>query len=338
MAERAPTLGDRVDHVRPSEVALQLVLEDYNRRHSASAIFFDIVAQQVSSVSSTIDEPLRSSAPLAHRLASRLCQVDPATGESCAWIHGLWQYLRLMDLASGPAQHGEFFRCAFEAVAGCTTQRPRVLVAGAADYSMLAHALAAFRAYGIDAHFTVVDRCATPLALNRWYAKRQAAAVVTYCCDLRRFSDTAAFDAVCTHSLFSELCPEHRVAVVAQWQRLLRTGGKVIMVNRLRPAGGSQPVAFTGEQARAFRALVEAKLGTLPGKVAGIADEAQRYASRRSAHPVRSAGELQDLFEGAGFEMEQLSRARLGVAAGAHETGPTAPQGAEYARIVASRV
>ena len=110
------------------------------------------------------------------------------------------------------------------------------------------------------------------------------------------------------------------------------------MVNRLRPAGRSLPVPFTREQARAFRAMVERKLGTLGGEVAGIADDAERYASRRSAYPVRSIDELRDLFANAGFVLERFSQVRLGAGTEARETGPTAPQGAEYARIVARRI
>ena len=45
---------------------------------------------------------LLESAPLARQMAPRLCRRDSATGESCAWIHGLWQYLRLLGLASTP--------------------------------------------------------------------------------------------------------------------------------------------------------------------------------------------------------------------------------------------
>src|SRR5262245_17285805 len=101
-------------------------------------------------------EPLASSAPLAARLAPDLCRRDPATGESCAWYHGFWQYLRLAGMGTSPAGHAAFLREGFAGLAGAPA---RVLVAGGADYSMLAHAAAACRAHGAAAEFVMLDWC-----------------------------------------------------------------------------------------------------------------------------------------------------------------------------------
>ena len=53
---------------------------------------------------------------LALRLAPTLCRCDSATGKTCAWNHGLWQFLRLMGLALSPANHAVFYRSAIETV------------------------------------------------------------------------------------------------------------------------------------------------------------------------------------------------------------------------------
>ncbi len=92
-----------------------------------------------------IDEPVASTAALALRLASTLCHKDPATGESCAWYHGPWQLLRLLGLVMTPARHADFYGMALEAAAS-RGSAPRVLISGAADYSLLGHVLAALRA------------------------------------------------------------------------------------------------------------------------------------------------------------------------------------------------
>src|SRR5690606_34048480 len=57
-----------------------------------------------------VEEPLAESAPVARELAARLCRVDPGSGESCAWYHGLWQFLRLMKLVTTPEHHADFYR------------------------------------------------------------------------------------------------------------------------------------------------------------------------------------------------------------------------------------
>lgn len=117
------------------------------------------------------NEPVWESAPIAQQLARTLCARDADTGESCASYHGFWQYLRPLNLVTTPAHHTEFFRRALPRIeAGCDP--PRVLVSGAADYAMLVQVLIAFQARDVAPCVSVVDRCATPLALNEWYAAR----------------------------------------------------------------------------------------------------------------------------------------------------------------------
>lgn len=78
-------------------------------------------------------EPLKLSAPLALRLAPRLCR-------DCAWFHGLWQVLRLLGLNTTPEHHARFFRERLRRECRAL-DRPRVLISGTADYSLLAHLL-----------------------------------------------------------------------------------------------------------------------------------------------------------------------------------------------------
>jgi SAM-dependent methyltransferase len=279
-------------------------------------------------------EPLEQSAPLARRLARQFCVRDPATGESCAWIHGLWQYLRLMGLASAPDQHRDFYRAAFDTVAPRSGFAPDILISGAADYAMLAQVLEAFRARGLEPAVTVIDRCETPLALNRWFAERMNARVTTRRCEIQDMAGADAFDAICTHSLLSELSRPEREAVLEKWRELLRPGGRAILANRLRPSAVGTPVSFSEEQVRAYRDMVERKAVGFGADATAIAQDAERYARRRSAYPLRSLQEARELFESAGFALEKLAHVSLEQGT---ETGPTAPQGAEYAHVIAVR-
>jgi len=89
----------------------------------------------------TLDEPVLESAPLARRLAAEMCGRDPDTGESCAWNHGFWQYLRALELVTTPAHHADCFKRGFDQV---DARAPRVLISAAADYSMLVQVLRAW--------------------------------------------------------------------------------------------------------------------------------------------------------------------------------------------------
>ncbi|MFH1603585.1 MAG: class I SAM-dependent methyltransferase [Pseudomonadota bacterium] len=285
-------------------------------------------------------EPLELSAPLARRLAPQLCRKDPATGESCAWCHGIWQYLRLMGLAATPEPHADFYRRAFHSIAG-GSGTPRVLVSGAADYSMLAHVLAIYRERGIEPAVTVVDACETPLFLNRWYAERESANVECSCCDILDYDAGAPFDAVCTHSFLVQFPPDERMRLLAKWRLLLRPDGAVITVTRVRATAGSERVGFSPQQAQAFRAMVQSKAEAMRAVLqvdpAEIAHEAEIYVNGQRPWPMRSRAEIRELFEACGFGVDELSDAPAAAATGQQPSGPAVAGSGERVQIIATR-
>lgn len=284
------------------------------------------------------EELLLESAPLARRLAPGLCHKDPVTGESCAWIHGFWQHLRLLGFASAPDHHVEFFLRAMKTVTG-EAETPRVLVSGAADYAMLALVIQAYRERNIRPDVTVVDRCDTPLMLNRWHAERAALEITTHRCDIFEYADSDPFDMLCTHSFFSEFPPERRPGILIKWKQLLRPGGAAIIVNRLRPGCGPGPVGVTPEQVRTFGAAVLQQAQIMGAALScdpfELARDAETYMSRRIVYAVQRE-EIIGLFENAGFTIQDISCDPLTAAVRHDVTGPTTPGGAEYARIVAT--
>lgn len=290
----------------------------------------------------TVEELLALSAPLAWELAPRLCRRDPVTGDDCSWVHGIWQYLRIMELVGSIEHRGDFFCRALQSVTGAGNEPPRVLLSGAADYATLAHVLAAFRERELEPDITVVDLCETPLMLNRWYAERASCKIETCCCNILDYKTDTAFDVACTDAFLGRFSPAQRPRLFAKWRDLLRPGGLAITVNRLRPASAGGPVGFTPEQAQAFRATVlrtaEAMRESLRIDPHELAQRAEIYANKHYTYPVRSLQEIHELLECSGFRVDQLS-AEL-VAAGTENgvSGPSIREGAEYIRIVARRL
>jgi SAM-dependent methyltransferase len=285
-----------------------------------------------------IEEPLALSAPLARRLAAELCRIDPATGESCAWYHGFWQYVRLLGLGTSPVGHAAFYAQAF---GGLARPQPKVLICGAADYAMLAYASDACRNLGLQAEFAMIDWCETPLALARWYAERESLLLTTVRRDLIDPIEGggSTHDAICTHALLGHFRPDLRRRLIANWHRALRSGGRVCTVNRLRPAGGDAPAAFSSDQVTAFIETVRARATVhddLPGTdPARLAEQAAQYAVRQLSWPVRSADEVQALFESAGFRIEHLSCGPMAATGQPALNVPTVAGNADYGRIVA---
>jgi SAM-dependent methyltransferase len=258
--------------------------------------------------------------------------VDAASGESCAWYHGFWQSLRLLGLGTTPAGHVELFHQALAK----SRARPQVLIAGGADYGMLAHAAAACRASGLQAGFTMVDWCETPLTLARWYAERESLTLTTLQRDLLDIDAEASFDAICTQALLGYFPPGQLPRLFANLHRALRPGGLFVTANRLRP-GVTAPVGFSAQQAQEFTAMILDRARAVPGLDADwLANAARSYASRQTQWPVRSAEEVQALLEGAGFRLAHLSCAPMGSeAAAASLNVPTVAGRASYVRVIA---
>ncbi|MBE0625689.1 MAG: class I SAM-dependent methyltransferase [Burkholderiales bacterium] len=281
------------------------------------------------------------SAPLARELAPRLCRKDPVTGENCSWNHGFWQCLRLMDLAVTPADQADFYHRAFQSVTG-RSGMPRVLISGTTDYSMLAHVLAFHRERGLEPVVTVLDICDTPLFLNRWYAARASAGVECTRSDILDYDCAAPFDAVCTDSFLGQFSPDKRIRLLEKWRQLLRPGGAVITVTRVRAGADAAPIGFSPEQARALRSTIVRKAAAMPAGLqadpAEIARAADLYLSRQQSWPVRSREEVRQLFAGCGFRVDELSDSRRTAAARRPPKEAASPGEGEQLRIIATRL
>jgi 2-polyprenyl-3-methyl-5-hydroxy-6-metoxy-1,4-benzoquinol methylase len=287
-----------------------------------------------------IDEPLELSAPLARQLASRLCRKNPATGESCEWEHGFWQYLRILGLAASAKRHADFYREVFEQLVD-SSSRPRILISGAADYGMLAVVLAAFRERGIEPEVTVVDMCETPLALNRWFAERESVEIHTHCSALLSYSSDVPFDLICTHSFLAQFSPAEQPALLAKWHTLLRPGGAVVTVTSIRPAAACEPTGFTSAQAEAFCAVALRRATEMRGVLDIEPEEAlrgaKRIVSKKHDYSTISLEKIRSLFEQAGFTVQRLSPVLLSTGVDSEVSGPGTSGIANYSHIIAVR-
>ena len=230
-------------------------------------------------------------------------------------------------MGTTPAGHADLFHQAFRGA----PPSAQVLIAGGADYGMLALASAACRAAGTRAEFCMIDWCETPLRLARWYAERESLTLRTTRRDLLDAGEEASCDAACTHALLGHFPPARRPQLLASLHRALRPGGFLVMAQRLRPGSGDAPASFSVRQVEDFVAAVAAR-------DVRLSEAARAYASRQISWPVRSASEIQTLFEDAGFRVEHLSSAPMAGEAGtAGLNVPTVAGNASYARIIARK-
>lgn len=254
-------------------------------------------------------EPLNQSCDWMAASARWACR------DGCAWYHGTWQWLRLLDLVSNPSWHGEFFRRTLrDACAG--VERPRVLVSGCADYSMYAHAAAAL---GAAAEVTALDRCRTPLVGTDWYASwagLPAPALLEE--DALTHAPDAPYDAVVSDSFLPRFGPDELTRLLAAWRKSVRSGGVVITTVRIHQRAGARATGTaTGRAGVADRwrqvALAARawwpQVSTVP--VAELADRVGEFARRQERNAVYDAEDLVELFAAAGFEAASVQRAEV---------------------------
>jgi SAM-dependent methyltransferase len=291
--------------------------------------------------SNSVATTLAESAPLAHRLAAAHCGSRQNGTENCAWMHGAWQYLRLLGLVGSIERRAAFYQTAFARLA--THGIPlRVLLSGAADYAMLDIVAAALRQHQITATVTVLDTCATPLLLNQWYAGRISFEIKTVCSDILLFDANGAFDVICTDSFLGRFAPTERPRLIDTWHRLLAPGGCVLTDNRLREASAPDCVGFSTAEAAAFGAAAHAAALNAQASVDLSPDEcadlAIGYAKKHTTWSVRSLQELNSLFERGGFSIESQNVTATTSGAAPMATAPSTPQrGAPFAGTVARK-
>lgn len=255
-----------------------------------------------------IDEPLADSAMQALEWSRSLCRGN-GKDYGCAWYHGSWQVLRLLGVFNSIRSDDDFFITQLDAT--IAKGASRFLITGAADYALLARIAAVAANRNVTPEITIVDRCETPLKLNRWYAGRVGLEIETLCIDILDYRAPDRFDVTCTHSFLCFFNAAGRKSLTAKWWDCLSPGGAVLTAQRARPKENNFRIAYSAKQVkvlgeRAFR-LADGQyhqLGIEPDLARTLAEG---YATHHWTYLIQHADELRELFEWQGFELEHFA-------------------------------
>jgi len=164
------------------------------------------------------EEDLPAMAAQAYALSDRLC-------EHCRNFHALWPYRRLARMCSAASSGSPVIERTIGALLAAGGRR--VLVAAAADSGLLATVARA--GAGLEPDITVVDRCETPLELNRQFAAQWSLRLQTQRLELAEL-DLAGFDLIYANELIQYFPRGRRVDMLARMRRALRPGGHLVCV------------------------------------------------------------------------------------------------------------
>jgi SAM-dependent methyltransferase len=169
-------------------------------------------------------EPLSQLARFAFDWAPVLCCPE----HGCTTYHRAWSPLRLVESGGALPAGKAFFHSHLQALG----PDARILISGGADTGLLALAATAFDGRRDLPSFVFADRCETTVMQNRLLARSLGLRLEAGAADIREF-ECAPVDAVLAHSFLIYFDAEGQDAVIRNWSRLLKPGGRVLMSNRL---------------------------------------------------------------------------------------------------------
>jgi hypothetical protein len=251
-------------------------------------------------------EPLHESAPIAFASAMDRCGHEP--DGSCQAYHAVWQYLRLINIAPSVRVDGSLYVAVAERLARAGRLR-RVLITASADYSMLAHLAFGARRGGAEPVFDVVDRCATALYLNEWYAAREGLQVQPIRASVPHENDGGPYDLICSHSFIQWLPRADRGPLFKIWQGSLAPEGRICFSHRvwendyvLGAEDMEQRVSAMID--KAMRKLTEHRIA-LPCERGRFVELLRAYGyRRRDRHPALPLADFERWITEAGLAIE----------------------------------
>lgn len=243
---------------------------------------------------------LAETAPLGLALSQVHCT------DACRDYHAVWGFLRLYGVLISVSRHREFLRdMTADAVRNGAR---RALVSGSADFGILSCVAEGFDVEKVAGAFTVVDLCATSLGVNEWFAARHGLALATSKGSILDY-DGGPFDLIVAHNFLGFLDTDDRVTLFHRWAAMLAPGGRVIVVNRVKPDAPDTARRFGDKGAEDLLARILAAREGHPH--ADLIDTPQLsalvtgYARDRKSYNIRTEDALRKLFTDAGLQIER---------------------------------
>lgn len=227
--------------------------------------------------------------------------------ENCDWYHGIWPYLRLLNIGNSSFDEKEFFVENINKVLS-VKENLEILISGTADHGML-QAILEYWPKNINyPSITVVDICQTTLEVNKKYGDYLNLDIKTIKSNILEFCEFEKFDLIITHAFLGYFNSNQRKTLIKNWFNSLKNGGKLLTINRIRENMNEDiPIKFTDDQT--IKLIDQIKNSTSISKKFEInqnllMEKAYEYSKNKMTYPISSANSLKELFINNGFAIE----------------------------------
>jgi hypothetical protein len=256
----------------------------------------------------------------------------------CSWYHGSWHLLKSLGVVSTASVHEHSINKLLK-IALADTVAPRILLTGSTDETLVRMAHEACLELGIKEKLYAIDLCATPLAFMQTYADNNHIELFTCQSDILEFEADNKFDIILTHAFMGYFDEKQRPLLVKKWRQLLSKQGKIVTIQRIRPADSPSVVSFSPEQSARFvtAAIDAAQSSTAKHKPdrTTVEQAASEFAKKFVNHAITSKTSLESLFTEADMKFHFLEYQALEKKG--ELSGPSVPSNAEFAHIIAEK-
>jgi hypothetical protein len=250
-------------------------------------------------------------------IANRAADIAKTNCDGCTVSHWRVPAQRAVGLPESLATD----RCQIVDAVRTIWKRPapgrkfEIVIAGAADTGLLAAVAHAVAVSATDAlghtHFTVVDRCRTPLLLCAEFSSLHGIDCSTIASDLRTVTPDRQSDLVVMHSVLRFLPSEERILFLQRARGWLRLGGQLLVSNSFGPQTESQRAAkIEKNEASSLRIKQAFASGLLRSPVTlDQLQQAQQIAAMSAVNRDRvfiSVHDIERMAVAAGFGIAQL--------------------------------
>lgn len=244
-------------------------------------------------------------------LANSFCTTTFSGDASCQWYHSAWPVLRLINAVSTPYWHLDFYDFAFRTLCReLHDTAPKILVAGAADFSMAA--VIHETAPSTNIELTVLDQCGTALTYSEYWAQTHRVPLTTQrkCVLSIDSTDSERFDIAASDALLTRFPRSDRDTVLSAIRSRLRPGGVFVTTVRdhsriASPLNGDEHLI--DQQGLTPRGQNElAKHGFDASTLDAFTDMARQYCHRMHSFTFSGLDEVSNLAKHSGFHMEHV--------------------------------
>lgn len=192
----------------------------------------------------SLREELLQQAADARTLSTQLCKGGLPDSEGCAWYHGAWPILRILDVVSNPYWHYRFFSKHIKNQLP-VEERCHALVMGCADVSS-----AYLLLDECECCLDVVDLCATPLSFVDRFASSSGREITTFQADILDHQFEHKYDLIFNDAFLTRFNPNEKIAALSKCRETLKVGGMYLTSIRLGGSALARDGGYTSQSNR----------------------------------------------------------------------------------------